>query len=79
MDKNNHIFDKNQPPPIKQQRNLTEKNKQTEFLLEQMVIITPWGLCPFNDMAITHDHILLSFGIKMFQPARLNLCLGSDK
>ena len=42
-------------------------------------IITPWGLCPFNDMAITHDHILLSFGIKMFQPARFNLCLGSDK
>lgn len=44
-----------------------------------MVIITPWGLCPFNDMAITHDHILFSFGIKMFQPARFNLCLGSDK
>ena len=69
---------KNQLPPIKQQRNLREK-KETELLLEQMVIITPWGLCPFNDMAITHDTILFSFGIKMFQPARLNLCLGSDK
>ena len=69
---------KSQLPPIKQQRNLREK-KETELLLEQMVIITPWGLCPFNDMAITHDPILFSFGIKMFQPARLNLCLGSDK